>query len=108
MAQFGIRSIDASTSATERISGRSSPEMSVTRFKLVFFTPRKNTAEILDHLFKKFPQDLGKIGQYERCAFVTPGTGRMMLLMLQCSLEMLLYRSIYAWSWIPPCGWKSG
>ncbi|KAG9312322.1 hypothetical protein JVU11DRAFT_7637 [Chiua virens] len=45
------------------------------RFKLVFFAPSTYTARILDHLFKKHPQHLGKIGDYEQCAFITPGAG---------------------------------
>ncbi|TFK44995.1 GTP cyclohydrolase 1 type 2/Nif3 [Crucibulum laeve] len=50
--------------------------MSLSRFKLVFFSPHNSTRSILDHLFKKFPQELGKIGQYEQCAFITRGTGQ--------------------------------
>jgi len=30
---------------------------------------------MLDHLFQKLPKEVGKIGQYEHCAFVTRGTG---------------------------------
>jgi hypothetical protein len=51
--------------------------MSLPRFKLVFFSPRNKTSAILDALFYKFPQELGKIGEYERCAFITPGTGKL-------------------------------
>ncbi|ESK84474.1 structural toxin protein [Moniliophthora roreri MCA 2997] len=50
--------------------------MSVQRFKMVFFTPSVNTRSILDHLFAKYPQELGKIGNYEQCAFITRGTGQ--------------------------------
>ncbi|PSS06501.1 hypothetical protein PHLCEN_2v3703 [Hermanssonia centrifuga] len=46
------------------------------RFKLVFFSPVKDTPRILNHLFSKYPQEVGKIGQYENCAFVSPGTGQ--------------------------------
>ncbi|KAH7929589.1 hypothetical protein BV22DRAFT_1102381 [Leucogyrophana mollusca] len=46
------------------------------RFKLVFFSPRNSTSGILDSLFKEFPHELGKIGQYEQCAFITPGMGQ--------------------------------
>lgn len=46
------------------------------KFKLVFFTPVSNTRAILDHLFEKYPQVLGKIGNYEQCAFITRGTGQ--------------------------------
>ena len=48
----------------------------VSRFKLVFFTPTKDTSRILNHIFTKFPQNVGKVGQYESCAFVTRGTGQ--------------------------------
>ncbi|KDQ56353.1 hypothetical protein JAAARDRAFT_309935 [Jaapia argillacea MUCL 33604] len=50
--------------------------MSLTRFKLVFFTPTTSTSTILNHLFTTFPQSLGKIGNYEHCAFITKGTGQ--------------------------------
>ncbi|EEB98731.1 hypothetical protein MPER_01712 [Moniliophthora perniciosa FA553] len=50
--------------------------MSIQRFKMVFFTPSVNTRSILDHLFAKYPQELGKIGNYEQCAFITRGTGQ--------------------------------
>lgn len=46
------------------------------RFKLVFFVPVKNTQTVLDHLFAKFPNNVGKIGEYESCAFLTQGTGQ--------------------------------
>ncbi|EGO00575.1 hypothetical protein SERLA73DRAFT_133500 [Serpula lacrymans var. lacrymans S7.3] len=46
------------------------------RFKLVFFTPRTSTQTILQHLFEKHPQEVGKIGHYEHCAFIIPGTGQ--------------------------------
>ncbi|KAH7905513.1 GTP cyclohydrolase 1 type 2/Nif3 [Hygrophoropsis aurantiaca] len=46
------------------------------RFKLVFFSPRISTAGILESLFTDFPHELGKIGNYEQCAFSTPGVGQ--------------------------------
>ncbi|KAI0685581.1 GTP cyclohydrolase 1 type 2/Nif3 [Cytidiella melzeri] len=46
------------------------------RFKLVFFSPTNETSRILAHLFSKFPKDVGKIGDYESCAFTTRGTGQ--------------------------------
>ena len=48
----------------------------MSRFKLVFYAPVKDTSRILTHLFAKHPQTIGKIGQYESCAFVCPGTGQ--------------------------------
>ncbi|KAF8655625.1 hypothetical protein AX16_002979 [Volvariella volvacea WC 439] len=48
----------------------------VTRFKLVFFVPRNQTREVLRKIFYQNPQTLGRIGNYEQCAFVTPGTGQ--------------------------------
>ncbi|KAJ7442294.1 GTP cyclohydrolase 1 type 2/Nif3 [Mycena latifolia] len=50
--------------------------MSLQRFKLVFFCPAANTRAIVDHLFQKFPATVGKIGNYEHCAFLTRGTGQ--------------------------------
>jgi hypothetical protein len=49
--------------------------MPLAHFKLVFFSPIKNTSPILAHLFGKFPSQLGKIGDYEQCAFISRGTG---------------------------------
>ncbi|PBK88876.1 hypothetical protein ARMGADRAFT_344803 [Armillaria gallica] len=46
------------------------------KFKLVFFSPSDNTQAILDHLFLKFPEQLGNIGKYDQCAFITRGTGQ--------------------------------
>jgi hypothetical protein len=46
------------------------------RFKLVFFSPTKDTSRILDHMFSKYPKSVGRIGEYEHCAFVTRGTGQ--------------------------------
>ena len=46
------------------------------RFKLVFFSPVKDTSRILTHVFSKMPNQVGKIGQYESCAFVSRGTGQ--------------------------------
>ncbi|KAF5346619.1 hypothetical protein D9757_011441 [Collybiopsis confluens] len=48
----------------------------IQKFKLVFFTPSTYTRAILDHLFTKYPLELGKIGNYEQCAFITKGTGQ--------------------------------
>ncbi|KIY51457.1 hypothetical protein FISHEDRAFT_36980 [Fistulina hepatica ATCC 64428] len=45
-------------------------------YKLVFFSPSSATAGVLQHLFSKFPNNVGKIGNYEGCAFVSPGTGQ--------------------------------
>ncbi|KAJ6581521.1 GTP cyclohydrolase 1 type 2/Nif3, partial [Mycena capillaripes] len=50
--------------------------MSLARFKLVFFSPTAHTRAILDHLVTTFPAHVGKIGNYERCAFLTRGTGQ--------------------------------
>lgn len=47
----------------------------LTRFKLVFFVPAASTRQVLDKLFTKYTQELGEIGQYEQCAFITRGTG---------------------------------
>lgn len=47
----------------------------MSRFKLVFFSPIESTNAILNHLFSKYPKNLGRIGQYEHCAFLTRGTG---------------------------------
>ena len=48
----------------------------MSRFKLVFFVPVQDTSRVLKHLFSKYPQTVGKIGQYESCAFLTKGTGQ--------------------------------
>ncbi|EAU91198.2 hypothetical protein CC1G_06833 [Coprinopsis cinerea okayama7 len=48
----------------------------IIRYKLVFFVPRANTRSVLDKLFEKCPRFVGKIGDYEHCAFITPGTGQ--------------------------------
>ncbi|KAJ3537870.1 hypothetical protein NM688_g6606 [Phlebia brevispora] len=48
------------------------------RFKLVFFAPVKNTSRILNHIFAKMPNDVGKIGEYQSCAFMTRGTGQFL------------------------------
>jgi hypothetical protein len=34
----------------------------------------------LGHIFGKFPNNLGKIGNYEQCAFTQSGTGRLLFL----------------------------
>ena len=46
------------------------------RFKLVFSSPTKETSRVLEHLFSEQPQNVGKIGLYESCAFVSRGTGQ--------------------------------
>ncbi|KAK6992251.1 putative GTP cyclohydrolase 1 type 2 [Favolaschia claudopus] len=46
------------------------------KFKLVFFSPAPNTRGVLDHLFNTFLAHVGKIGNYQRCAFLTRGTGQ--------------------------------
>ncbi|KAF8339354.1 GTP cyclohydrolase 1 type 2/Nif3 [Amanita rubescens] len=48
----------------------------MTRFKLVFFSPNYSTRAILEHLFQKYPAEIGKIGEYEQCAFISRGTGQ--------------------------------
>ncbi|KAI9067452.1 hypothetical protein FKP32DRAFT_1673011 [Trametes sanguinea] len=48
------------------------------KYKLVFFTPRASTQTILQHLFSRFPNHVGRIGAYGGCAFVTPGTGQFL------------------------------
>ena len=45
------------------------------KFKLVFFVPRASTQSVLQHLFARFPNHVGRIGAYGGCAFVSPGTG---------------------------------
>ncbi|KAJ7765444.1 GTP cyclohydrolase 1 type 2/Nif3 [Mycena maculata] len=50
--------------------------MSLSRFKLVFFCPTPHTRAILDHLFDTFPTQVGAIGNYTRCAFLSRGTGQ--------------------------------
>ncbi|TFY73727.1 hypothetical protein EWM64_g10285 [Hericium alpestre] len=50
--------------------------MALTRFKLVFFVPAHATRHVLNNLFTKYPTELGKIGDYEQCAFMTHGTGQ--------------------------------
>lgn len=46
------------------------------RYKLVFFVPVKDTPRVLDYVFSKMPETIGKIGQYDSCAFVSRGTGQ--------------------------------
>jgi hypothetical protein len=48
----------------------------LTRYKLVFFCPTTSTRSVLDQLFQRYPNELGKIGEYEQCAFICPGTGQ--------------------------------
>lgn len=48
----------------------------MTRFKLTFFAPIADTKTILSGLFKRYPQNIGKIGDYHECAFVSAGTGQ--------------------------------
>ncbi|KAJ7224314.1 hypothetical protein GGX14DRAFT_425148 [Mycena pura] len=50
--------------------------MFLSRYKLVFFSPTANTTAILDHLFAKFPEHVGKVGKYEKVAFRSHGTGQ--------------------------------
>ncbi|KAI6125611.1 hypothetical protein EDD16DRAFT_1557702 [Pisolithus croceorrhizus] len=45
------------------------------RFKLVFFCPRENTEKILGAIFARHPEQVGKIGEYRECAFIT-GVGQ--------------------------------
>lgn len=54
------------------------PQLRMSRFKLVFFVPVHDTSRILRHLFTKYPQTIGKIGQYDNCAFVSRGTGQFL------------------------------
>jgi hypothetical protein len=49
--------------------------MSIIRFKLVFFCPQGSTRDVLAHMFEKLPKEVGKIGHYEHCAFITRGVG---------------------------------
>ncbi len=51
--------------------------MSMQKYKLVFFTPRPSTQSVLQHLFARFPNNVGRIGAYGGCAFVSPGTGAL-------------------------------
>ena len=46
------------------------------RFKLVFFVPVQDTSRVLNHIFAKNPKTVGKIGNYENCAFMARGTGQ--------------------------------
>ncbi|RPD57944.1 hypothetical protein L226DRAFT_547749 [Lentinus tigrinus ALCF2SS1-7] len=48
------------------------------KYKLVFFTPRPSTQAVLQHLFARFPNHVGRIGAYGGCAFVSPGTGQFL------------------------------
>ncbi|CAA7260476.1 unnamed protein product [Cyclocybe aegerita] len=50
--------------------------MSLQRYKLVFFVPKDSTQRVLNHLFSKYPQELGKIGNYDQVAFISRGTGQ--------------------------------
>lgn len=50
--------------------------MMATRFKLIFFSPKGSTNTVLSHLFAKHPETVGKIGNYQSCAFVTSGIGQ--------------------------------
>ncbi|KAI0061920.1 hypothetical protein BV25DRAFT_1907836 [Artomyces pyxidatus] len=52
--------------------------MSSVRYKLVFFCPTPSTAQVLNHLFSQFPEELGKIGNYRQCAFISRGTGQFL------------------------------
>ncbi|KAH9920954.1 GTP cyclohydrolase 1 type 2/Nif3, partial [Fomitopsis serialis] len=46
------------------------------RFKLVFFVPVASTQHVLGRLFERFPRNVGRIGAYGGCAFVSRGTGQ--------------------------------
>ncbi|KAI0774843.1 hypothetical protein BD413DRAFT_472358 [Trametes elegans] len=50
----------------------------IIRYKVVFFAPRSSTQSILQHLFARFPNHVGRIGAYGGCAFVSPGTGQFL------------------------------
>ncbi|VDC02790.1 unnamed protein product [Peniophora sp. CBMAI 1063] len=50
--------------------------MASRRFKLVFFCPADKTHRVLEQLFGRFPGQLGRIGNYEQCAFLTKGIGQ--------------------------------
>ncbi|KAF8624493.1 hypothetical protein AX17_007121 [Amanita inopinata Kibby_2008] len=43
---------------------------------LIFFVPRESTRKVLDHLFRKYSEEIGKGGNYEQCAFISRGTGQ--------------------------------
>ncbi|KAG8862636.1 hypothetical protein FRB96_001195 [Tulasnella sp. 330] len=53
-----------------------------TRYKLVFFVPRSHTKVVLHGIFHHVTHNctdsftIGRIGAYDECAFVTPGTGQ--------------------------------
>ncbi|KAK0199903.1 hypothetical protein DFS33DRAFT_1365686 [Desarmillaria ectypa] len=49
------------------------------KFKLIFFGPSPRTQAILQHLFLKFPRELGNIGVFDQCAFIIRGTGQFRL-----------------------------
>ncbi|KAF7309768.1 hypothetical protein MIND_00348700 [Mycena indigotica] len=50
--------------------------MALARFKLVFFVPTANTRAVLDHLFERFPDHVGTMGNYKKAAFISRGTGQ--------------------------------
>ncbi|KAF7983008.1 hypothetical protein HWV62_24634 [Athelia sp. TMB] len=50
--------------------------MSQNRYTIIFFVPKDHTQSVLDKLFQQFPKVLGSIGNYENCAFYSPGTGQ--------------------------------
>ena len=54
-----------------------SATMSLSRFKLVFFCPSGSTQKVLQHLFDKFPKELGNIGEYDQFAFISSGVGKV-------------------------------
>ncbi|KAJ8697148.1 hypothetical protein PTI98_006946 [Pleurotus ostreatus] len=66
------------------------------RFKLVFFSPTKDTARLLSALFSKYPNNVGKIGNYEQCAFVSRGTGSRPIPSFGRSKLKLDFRTIQA------------
>ena len=80
------------------------------RFKLVFFSPTKNTAEILAHLFTIFPRNVGRIGEYEQCAFIVKGIGKIVRKLFIVFLHLLIasnssYRTISAITWNTSSHW---
>ncbi|KAH7334798.1 GTP cyclohydrolase 1 type 2/Nif3 [Rhizoctonia solani] len=48
----------------------------MSRYKLIFFTPVGQTQRVLSALFNSVPKELGTIGLYQGCAFVSKGTGQ--------------------------------
>ncbi|EUC62453.1 structural toxin protein RtxA [Rhizoctonia solani AG-3 Rhs1AP] len=48
----------------------------MSRYKFVFFSPVGHTQRVLSALFNSVPRELGAIGLYQECAFVSKGTGQ--------------------------------